>query len=248
VSFSSNDYVGHQMGPDSEEVHEMCLRTDRLLAKLLHALESAVGADNLLIVVTADHGVAPVPEVNTARRMPGGRVEPGSLAKVVEAALGKKYGEGKWVLSDTESMLYFDRELVTRKNLNPAEVERTAAAAAMTMPHVFRVYTREQLLAGAVMRDQVSQRVMNGYNQQRGADLEVLLDPYWISSKTGTGHSTTFSYDSHVPLIFLGAGVKAGRYDEPVMVNDVAPTLATMLDLETPAGSIGRVLSEMFQQ
>jgi hypothetical protein len=248
VSFSSNDLVGHQMGPDSEEVHEMCLRTDRLLARLLHAVDEAVGEGSALVVLTADHGAAPVPEVNTARRMPGGRMDPATPPKVVEAALEKVYGEGKWVVSGSDSMLYFDRALMARKNLNAADVERTAAAAALAIPHVFRVYTREQLLSGAVLRDQVSERVMNGYNQQRGADLEILLDPYWVAVKTGTTHGTTFSYDAHVPLIFLGPGIRAGSYDEPVRINDVAPTLATLLEVETPAGSVGRVLSEMFQQ
>ena len=248
VSFSSNDYVGHQMGPDSEEVHEMCLRTGRLLARLLHAVNSAVGEGNALVVLTADHGVAPVPEVNEARRMPGGRIAPGTVNQVVEAALAKKYGEARWILSTSDSMVYLDEDLMARKNLNPAEVERTAAAAAMTIPEVFRVYTREQLLAGAVQRDQVSERVMNGYNQRRGADVEVLFDPYWIPSKSGTTHGTTFSYDAHVPLIFFGPGIRAGCYDEPVVVNDIAPTLATMLDVETPAGSVGRVLSEMLGQ
>jgi hypothetical protein len=248
VSFSANDFVGHDTGPDSAEVHEMCLRTDRLLARFLQAVDGAVGEDNALMVLTADHGVAPMPEVNTARRMPGGRMEPGITSKVVQAALVKKYGEGQWLLSDSESMLYFDQELIARKELNRAEVALTAAAAARTIPHVFRVYTREQLIAGAVLRDRVSERVMNGYNERRGADLEVLLDPYWVPVKTGAAHATPFSYDAHVPLIFLGAGIKAGRYDGPVAINDVAPTLATMLDVETPAGSVGRVLSEMFQQ
>ncbi len=248
VSFSANDYVGHQMGPDSEEVHEMCVRTDRLLARLLRAVDTAAGEGNALVVLTADHGVAPVPEVNQARRMPGGRIDAGAVAKAVEAALARKYGEGAWVQSDTESGLYFDQELIARHNLDRADVERTAEAAAITVAHVFRVYTREQLLTGAVARDQVSQRVMNGYNQERGADLLVLLEPYWISTKSATAHLTPFSYDAHVPLIFLGADIKAGRYDQRVAMNDVAPTLATILEVETPAGSVGRVLSEMFAQ
>lgn len=248
VSFSSNDLVGHLVGPDSEDVHEMCLRTDRVLARLLHAVHTAVGEGNELVVLTADHGASPVPEVNEQRKMPGGRIEPGTMNKVVQAALEKKYGEGKWVVSGSDSMLYFDRDLMARKNLNAAEVERTAAAAALGIPHVFRVYTREQLLAGEVQRDQVSQRVMNGYHQQRGADLEVLLDPYWVAVKTGTTHGTPFSYDAHVPIIFFGSGIRAGRYDAPVVVNDIAPTLATLLDVETPSGSVGRVLSEIFAQ
>ena len=245
VSFSSNDYVGHQVGPDSEEVHEMCVRTDRLLGRFLRAIDTATGG-NALIVLTADHGVAPLPELNASRRMPGGRVDTQTIVKAVEAALAAKYGAGKWILSGADLAFYFDQELIARQKLNRAEVDSTAAAAAMAIPHVFRVYTREQLLAGAVQRDQVSERVMNGYHQQRGADLEVLLDPYWITAKTGATHGAPFSYDAHVPLIFYGADIKSGRYDEPVAINDVAPTLATLLAIETPAGSVGRVLSEIF--
>ena len=81
VSFSSNDYVGHQYGPDSPEVHEMSVRTDHLLAKLFAAVDAAVGAGNVLVVFTADHGVAPVPEVNAARKMPGGSRRPPTSKK-----------------------------------------------------------------------------------------------------------------------------------------------------------------------
>src|SRR5262249_26879787 len=158
-----------------------------------------------------DHGASPVPEVNVARRMPGGRMQPGDLAQVIQAALVKKYGEGKWILGDTDAGIYFDEALIAQKKLDPAEVERTASAAAMTVPHVFRVYGREQLLAGAIARDPVAEQVTNGYNQRRGADLEVLLDPYWITSKNTASHGTTFSYDAHVPLIFLGPVVKSGN-------------------------------------
>jgi arylsulfatase A-like enzyme len=92
----------------------------------------------------------------------------------------------------------------------------------------------------------VGRRVLNGFYARRSADLEILLEPYWIFSQSGASHGTTFSYDTHVPLIFMGAGIRPGRYYQSVFVNDVAPTLAAILDVETPSGSVGRVLSEMF--
>ncbi len=88
---------------------------------------------------------------------------------------------------------------------------------------------------------------MNGFYPQRGADVEILLEPYWIFTQTGATHGTSFDYDTHVPVIFMGAGIKPGRYDNSIVVNDVAPTLATILDVETPSGSVGRVLTEMFR-
>jgi hypothetical protein len=134
---------------------------------------------------------------------------------------------------------------MAQKNLDPAEVERVAAAAVSSLPHVSRVYTRQQLLLGQVPGDKLSQRIVRSFNSTRSGDLEILLEPYWIREPTGSTHGTPYSYDSHVPLIFMGPGIKAGRYVRPVALNDVAPSLATILDLETPSGSVGRALSEM---
>jgi arylsulfatase A-like enzyme len=199
---------------------------------------------NVLVIMTADHGVAPVPEVNAARRMPGGRMPQGVVRKAVEAALTDKYGAGQWMLSPSDTAFYFNQEIIRQRKLDAGEVERTAAEAARHIAHVFRVYTREMLLNGTVDA-QVGRRVMNGFYAPRGPDMYVLLEPYWLYGSKGTTHSTTFSYDAHVPVIFMGPGIKAGRFDKQISVNDVAPTLATYLDIETPSGSVGRCLAEI---
>jgi hypothetical protein len=245
VSFSSNDYVGHQVGPDSPDVREMAVRTDKLLGQLFEFVDRQVGMANVLVVLTADHGVAPVPEVNIARKMPGGRIPQATFTHAVEQALNERFGEAKWILNSEEGEVYLDQSLIAGKKLDRAEVERVAAEALMAVPHVFRVYTGEQLLNG-IARDPVGRRVANGFYPRRSADLEVLLEPYWLFAQSGTSHGTTFSYDSHVPLIFMGPGIRAGQYSESIVLNDVAPTLAVILELETPSGSVGRVLSEIF--
>jgi predicted AlkP superfamily pyrophosphatase or phosphodiesterase len=247
VSFSSNDYVGHAHGPDSPEVHEISVRSDALLEKLFQAIDKEIGLDNVIVVLTADHGVAPTPETNTARKMPGGRLPLGIVSKTVQAAMVAKYGEGNWIVSNAEHSIYLNWPLMADKKIDIAEADRLAAQAALSIAHVFRVYTREQLMSGVAMEDQVARRVMNGYYVRRGPDVEVLLEPYWLFTQTGATHGTTFSYDAHVPVIFMGPGIKPGRYNQSIAVNDIAPTLATILDVETPSGSVGRVLAEMFE-
>jgi hypothetical protein len=116
------------------------------------------------------------------------------------------------------------------------------------IPHVFRVYAGVQLANGQAREDSVGRMAMNGYFPRRGADLEVLTDPYWIIGGTGTTHGLPFGYDTHVPVIFLGPGIRAGEYDNNITPNDIAPTLATILRVETPSGSVGRVLVEMLGQ
>jgi hypothetical protein len=248
ISFSSNDAVGHGLGPDSPEVHDISVRTDQVLGRLFQFLDGKVGIQNVLVIMTADHGVSPVPEVSQARKMPGGRMPPRVVSATAQAALTGKYGAGDWISSAAEDSLYLNLELIRDKKLDRAEVNQTAAEAVMAIPHVARVYTREQLMKGAVLEDQISRCVMNGFNERRGADVYILLEPYWIFSAHGTTHGSTYGYDSHVPVIFMGPGITVGRFDETIAVNDIAPTLATLLGIETPSGSAGRVLAEVFGQ
>ena len=247
VSFSGNDYVGHRYGPDSPESHDTAVRTDKLLDKFFRFLETRIGMQNVLVVLTADHGVAPVPELSIQRRIGGGRMPPRLVADTVQARLDERFGKAKWILDANNEFIYFDRNLIRQKKLDSAEVERVAADAARSVPHVARVYTREQLLANRAMGDAIGQRVMNGFHPVRGSDLVTVLDPYWMYSTDATNHGSPYSYDTHVPLIFMGPGIKPGKYNGRAAPNDIAPTLATMLEVEIPSGSAGRVLDEMLK-
>jgi hypothetical protein len=252
VSYSANDYVGHLYGPDSPEVHDLAIRVDKLIGELLAACEKQAGAGRVLVVLTADHGVSPVPETNHDRRMPGGRVDTREQRSTVEKALTDRFGAGNWVLDATEAGFYLNPAAISGRKTDREEMERVAAEALRNLPHVFRVYTRSQLLNGAILEDAVGVRVRNGFNAARSGDVIVILDPYWIpgnlgraEGRSGTTHSAPFNYDTHVPVVFLGPQVRPGRYDITVAPNDIAPTLATMLEIETPSGSVGRVLPEM---
>lgn len=247
VSFSANDYVGHATGPDSPEVRDISIRTDRLLGKLLDYVDKTVGPGNVIFVMTADHGVAPVPEVSEARRMPGGRLSEPALMKAMEDALAAKYGAGKWIVGQVGVVPWLNTELIASKNLNEAEVEKTAADAARKTPHVFRVYTREQLLTGQARQDPVTAAMSNGLYDGRSGDIFVIQEPGYLYESSGTSHGTPFNYDSHVPVIFMGAGIKPGHYYEKIAVNDIAPTLSAIVGVDQPDGSVGRVLQEMWQ-
>ena len=115
------------------------------------------------------------------------------------------------------------------------------------MPHIYRVYTRSQLSSGRVLTDLVDRRVAAGFHHERGSDLFIVSEPYWLFEARGTSHGTPYNYDSHVPVILMGPGIKPGRYLNRAAVNDIAPTLATLLEVETPSGASGRVLTEALE-
>ena len=248
VSYSGNDYVGHAYGPDSEEAHDAALRVDKLIGELMRAAETQAGAGRVLTVLTADHGVAPVPEENVKRRMPGGRLASRQLGTSVEAVLQSKFGVGKWIAYSNGNAIYLNSAPAEAVGADMAEVENIAARALQSLPNVFRVYTRTQLLNGAFGADQVGLAVRNGFHFTRSPNLTVILDPYWIvSGGTGTTHGSPFDYDTHVPVLFHGARIKPGRFAAAIDPRDIAPTLANILGISTPSGSSGRALSEILK-
>lgn len=247
VSFSSNDSVGHTYGPDSPQVRDIAVRTDRSIGRLLADVNKTVGLDRTLVAFTSDHGVAPLPEWLRERGMPGGRMTTAELFDPVQAALSKAFGEGKWLLATAGSSPYLDYDLIAKQHLDPAAVRRVAAAAVARVPHVARVYTRDQLLSGEVPNDRIGSRILRGFNPQRSGDLEIILEPYWIRQAQGATHGTPYNYDAHIPLVLMGRRIKPGTYADAVALNDLAPTLATIAGVEIPAGSVGRVLTEALQ-
>ncbi len=246
VSFSANDHLGHAVGPDDPAVEEISVATDRTLGKLLAAaVKQAGGLSNLLVVMSADHGVAPVPEVNLARHMPGGRASKTEYTHTVEQALESRFGKGKWIVGSWESGFYFDQNLIREHKVNSADVENEAARAVETLPYVERVYTRTQLMQRTAMASRVDDYVARSFFPECGPDLFVILKPYWLFGTEGTSHGSPWDYDTHVPLLFYGAGIRPGVYAERVGISDVAPTLAAVLAVETPSGSVGHILPEI---
>lgn len=248
VSFSSNDSVGHTYGPESPEVRDITHQADRQVQQLLDEVDRRVGLAHVLVAFTADHGVAPLPESAAALRIPGGRFKPQAVLDAVEGALDAKYGAATWVERLLLPHVYLDHALLADKGVDLAEARRVAAAAAERVPHVARVYTRDAILNGSNTADHISTLVTRGYHRDRSGDLHVVLEPHWTTAAIGTSHGTVYGYDAHIPLILMGPGVEPGVYPGRVALNDLAPTLATLLGIEPPSGSQGRPLVEAMRR
>ena len=255
VSFSSNDYVGHAVGPDAPEVRDMSVRTDQLLGILFQALDRQVGMQNVLVVLSADHGVAPLPATDEIDKMPGGYAAV-DVEDAIQSALNRKFGAANWIIPlGADTNVYFDWRAIAKvktaegRPVSASEVYAVARQAVLSIPqtHIARVYTRDQLDNG-VAGDFIATAEMNGYYPRRSGDLALVYEPNYVPGTSGTSHFSPYAYDRHVPVLFLGARIKPGRYDDTITPNDIAPTLAAILDVQTPSGSSGRVLSQMLTQ
>lgn len=269
ISFSGNDYAGHRFGPYSQEAMDMTLRVDQQIATLLDFIDARVGLRDTVVIFTADHGASPVPEWAARRRLPGRRYQKETLFKLAQQALQARYGSKDRPATDylrsfsnkqeTEyglinSNFYLNRPALARDGVDIGECERVIGAAAMKLPGVARYFTRAQLEAKSLApTDVVGRRVLNGFYPQRSGDVIVVTEPYTIifdlpddptDPRSTATHGSPYSYDTHVPLIIMGTGFRAGRYGQASSPNDIAPTLARLLNIRIPDCSSGRILSE----
>jgi predicted AlkP superfamily pyrophosphatase or phosphodiesterase len=244
VSFSSNDPIGHSNGPDSDQVKDVSVRTDRIFGKFFRYLDAKLGLQNVVIVLTSDHGVARAPQLQVAERIMAGRLGVASANNKVSSRLFSLYGPGKWILGNAlpNGDFYLNRELIATKKLDLRVVREKAAAAAREIPHIARVYTWDQLNAGIPITDEIARRVVNGWNPERSPDVILIPARNWFFSKDVASHGTPYDYDAHVPLIFMGVAFKPGQYGQNVSTYSLAPTLAEALGIPAPEKSQGEVL------
>jgi predicted AlkP superfamily pyrophosphatase or phosphodiesterase len=243
ISFSANDAVGHKFGPYSQEAQDLTLRLDRQLASLFEFLDQRIGLENITMVLTADHGVAPTPEFAADQGLDSRRFNEKEFLTNMIKQLNGRFGEGSYLLTTNFSngQIFFNHAALERKGISASAVSAFIREVALETGNYEACFSKEQLLEGRAP-GQIGQFAINGFNAERSGDLILIPKPYVMAStdKTGTSHGTPYSYDSHVPMLFYGRQFKPGRYADEFYVIDVAPTLCAALHMDEPAGSQGK--------
>ena len=234
VSFSSNDLIGHAWGPDSQEVFDVTLRSDALMAEFLGFLDSTVGHGNYVLALTADHGVCPLPEV-AAKTRPASRVSGTRMAQDAEKYLASRFGPAKWIEKFSPPWFYLNQAVLVNSGRGRDEVSRALADYLASRPDVARAFTADDLLA-ASPTDDVATRMRRSYYPTRCGDVCPVLRPYCIfgDGETGTTHGSPWGYDTHVPLLVMGPGVKGGQHSEPTTPQATAAIFSRFLGVSPP--------------
>ncbi len=238
ISFSSIDYIGHTWGPDSREIMDACIRTDRDLAALLTFLQRTVGLSNCLVVLTADHGVAPIPEHEQKRGRKAGRIFSTEFKRVtlaLDSAFGAPPRGKRWFRAVSFPHFYLDRRVLVQKGLSLPEFEKVFRHAMLGIRGIAAVYSRTDLQRPTKRNRAV--RLM--FNPERSGDYYVVQRKGWVftygNENVGTGHGSPYEYDAHVPLIFFSPRLKRGTYRGATGISSLAPTVGKLLGIDVPS-------------
>ncbi len=248
LSFSSPDYIGHAFGPNSIEIEDTYLRLDKDFGELFDYLDKQVGKNEYLIFLTADHGVAHVPGFMNVNKLPGGAVDDNTMLADLNNLLKDKYGKSNLVLSVYNYQLSLNRVIIDTAKLDEEAIVEDIINQVQKINGVDRVFALEELMEQPMSSD-VKNRLANGWHPQRSGDIQIILKPGWIDGgATGTTHGLWNPYDSHIPLLWYGWNIKSGRSTEEVYMTDIAATLAAMLRIQMPSGSVGKVIKAVVRE
>ena len=243
ISFSSTDYIGHQYGPHADEKYDTYIKLDKDISKIL----KKINLDNTVVFLTADHGVVSEPHELMKRNIPSGYFESSSMLSSLKEFLNLKYGSQSWVKNYSNHHLFLDHDLIHESSFLLEEVQQSCADFLLSFDGVKNTFTGSQMNKHQY-ESSIHSLIQRGYNQKRSGDVIVVLQTGWISSswkEGGTTHGSSYSYDTHVPLIFWGKDIPQGYTDRLVNIRDIAPTISTILGISFPNGCSGNPIVEI---
>ncbi len=247
ISISSTDYMGHSFGPNSVEAEDTYLRLDKDIANFLSYLDAKMGKDNYLVFLSADHGVAHIPNYLKENKIPSGvfseSIDMRELNKTIEDSFGIK----KCIFTIQNYQVYIDMALLKNSGKDVSLVKNHIILWLKAKPYVSYVFELNNLAATTVA-EPMKTMLTNGYAPARSGDIQFVIKPgYFDGNNKGTTHGLWNPYDAHIPLLFYGWGIKPGKTNRETYMTDIAPTIAALLKIQMPSGCVGKVLEEAFK-
>lgn len=248
VSFSSTDYIGHAFGTHAIETEDEYLRLDLQLQDFFNQLDAKVGKGAWTAFLSADHGAADIPAFSNTYRIGTDVKSAGEISEAVKAALAKAYGPGQWMLTYFNQQIYLNTPLLAEKKIPFQQVYALIRATLLAQRGILHVINLQELGNTALPDNQLNM-LRNVYNPNRSGDIYVMLNSGWFEGRNrGTTHGTMYPYDTHVPFVLYGWGVKQGQTFHRTQIADIAPTVCALLGILEPSGCIGNPVEDALKQ
>lgn len=247
LSYSSTDYVGHQFGVDSKEIQDTYLRLDKDLERLFSFLDTNVGKNNYTIFLTADHAAVQVPAYLNSVKIPANYLARKKLTDFIKTKTKERFKKDNLIENVSNFQVFLNKEEIKRARLSVNEVSNYIVEEVINFDGIYKAVTAKAMQEN-YFEYGIMSSLQKGYNQKLSGDVLLIPNPSTIIyPKKGSTHGSGYSYDTHIPMIFYGNGIKSGNSAKKYEIIDIAPTMATMLNVEFPNGSTGKIIEEVLK-
>ncbi len=249
INCASPDYVGHKYGPNAIEVEDVYLRLDAELGAFYNYLDKKLGKGNYLVFLTADHGAAHAINFMKEHKMPADFLQTNKIVANLNNALKEKFGVERAILPDDNCQINFNQTQIKQANADYDAIKKATLKFLKAVPDLQFVIDIENIGLEPIP-EPIKQMTINGYNNKRSGSIQLIPYPAWFEGSyggTGTTHGTWNPHDAHIPLIWMGWGIKPGKSYREVHMTDITPTLAALLHIQVPNGCIGKPITEVLQ-
>ena len=244
ISFSAASYAGKDFNQLSVEMQDLYLRLDEDIAHFLTFIDDQVGLKNVFIYLTAENAIANDPAYLLENKMPGGYFNFNSAISLLRTYLNVIFGTGDWVKFYYSQQIYLNRELIEDSRLSLSDFQERTARFMVQFEGVSNALTSENLMTNNYTHG-IFEKMQKNYNQERSGDVLLGLSPGWIEKGIERKYSSSFHYDTHVPLIFYGWKTGRATVARSVSVTDITPTIAILLNISRPPSVQGKIIDEL---
>ena len=248
VSFSSTDYVGHRYGVASVETEDTYLRLDKDLAHFFNFLDTEVGKENYTLFLTADHAAVHVPSYLQSLKIPAHYLSTKKLKKFLSDITQKYFNSKELIENISNYQIFLNQEKIEALGFNKNTVAQRLADEVLSFDKIYKAVTARTLQT-TNFTEGIMHALQQGYNPKFSGDVLMIPYPATLNySRKGTSHGSGYSYDTHVPLIFYGNGIKKGASKKTYKIIDIAPTISNLLKIEAPNGTSGKIIEEVLKK
>lgn len=242
LSFSSTDYVGHTFGINAIELEDTYYRLDRDLDSLFQSLDKLVGKDQYMVFLTADHGCAHNVQYLLDNHMKAGLFDEKKMLDSLNKFLFRQYKLQNLIQYVDNQQIYLNDSLLKMHGLIKKNIAEELASFVENFEGVEGSISSEQMMNNKFPTGLFDGFYQRGYREERCGDVYYKLQPGWMvmSRTTGTTHGSPYDYDTHIPFLMMGKGIKPGRDGKSVGMVDIAPTICNLLNIQLPDGCTGK--------
>jgi len=248
ISFSSPDIIGHNVGPRAVEIEDTYLRLDKDIAEILKTLDETVGKNNYLVFLTADHGGADVPNHLLQHKIPAGYLNEKKINQKIKIFLNDSFGDSLLLADLSNDQIFLNEERIVSLKLDKNKIEESLCVFLLSIEGVAEAYPSQVIKNAAFSTVDFRSLIQNGFNHKMSGNVCFIYQSAWMDhAEKGTTHGSAYNYDTHVPMIFYGSGIKSGENFNYTTITQIAPTVCELLRINHPNACTTEPLNNYFK-